>query len=277
MYVWLWVKTPNPGILKPSVFINEIMLLQFIAKVTYLFLLPHLQRNLSHKVHDKIIEACFERWLHTGQAHNCSIHGPGLHDHAMRSNAVAMRAASNFPIMSDKSYMHACIHTYIYTYTHTYIHTHTYTHTYIHTHTYTHTHTYIHYIHTYIHTNMHACMHAYIHTYTHTHTRIHTYIHTYIHTHIHTYIHTYVHTYIHTYIHTLQIVWIRYNEMFGTAALLLILHNRKWQSLNTYYIYYRQQVNNARSLWPKVEGWISCTDGTLRTLLPTDFADTGVA
>jgi len=83
---------------------NEIMLLQFIAKVTYLFLLLHLQLNLQHKVDDKIIQACFERWLHTGQAHNCSIDGPGLHDHAMRSNAVAMRAASNFPIMSDKPY-----------------------------------------------------------------------------------------------------------------------------------------------------------------------------
>jgi hypothetical protein len=111
---------------KPSVFIKEIMLLQFIAEVTYLFLLLHLQQNLPHKVDDKIVEACFERWLHTGQAHNCSIDGPGLHDHAMRSNAVAMRAASNFPIMSDKPYIHA----YMRTYTHTHIHTHI--HTYIH-------------------------------------------------------------------------------------------------------------------------------------------------
>jgi hypothetical protein len=37
------VKTPNPGTSKSSVFINEIMLLQFIAKVTYLFFLLHLQ------------------------------------------------------------------------------------------------------------------------------------------------------------------------------------------------------------------------------------------
>lgn len=81
----------------------------------------------------------------------------GLHYHAMRSNAVAMRAASNLPIMSDKPHS----------------------------------------------------------------------------------------------IHTLQIVCIRYNEMFGTADLLLILYNRKWQSLNTFYIYYKQQVTKVCFWWPK--------------------------